>query len=354
MAVTAASIVGDMPCSTTALGVVTTLGQSINTRFLLNNLMFLNDMRVVGVPGCTVYNDPTSGEIDFIEGETCGERNPVQNKFARRQMNLKPAYISKDICKSQYSCSQYSLNTFAMNIADELQNAFVRLLYRALMRDLLTDTEITEDSCDGLKAVTLKEDSVFLTKAKTIDKVDTITADNAMALLLKIASAFEQSYTGVSGVTILAPPGLATALTVALANKNCCSYYDRAGLSIQNMMQINSLTATPLKIITLPESYFKAGAAGYTRIVAFADNQIGYFYNNKHIYNSVISGFSQQVTSLLNLQIMNSVIDYRVIGSPHHTIGVALAMDALVSMRFMRMSQSSVMVLDIKDSILTN
>lgn len=369
--ISSASPVSSTPCSVLALGIANTTANTLTPKFIYDNLTFLSSFNIMGVSGCSVYDDATSGNFNLeeITGLPCGARKPVYNQYDRRQTSFRTFAISKDICGAQYKCSPYSIGDFINNVNLELQNAFVQTIYKVFLTDIVSDTRVSVLECDGsLKPITVANDSVFLLGNTTgvVDKLETaLTADTVLTWLGSIVESFFPKGANINsrGVTLFVPYGFNNTIFGLLSNKNCCSFVMGANRTSYGIMQITNFLSLPLTLVSVDSSLLPPAAdpTNYFRIIAVTNDAFRLYYNNKKIYDpaSMVQSYngSTSITAALinatNAALMNTMIDYRVVNAPQNTIGVALSFDAIMEVGVMRTRPKSILQLDIKKTAMT-
>ena len=344
--------VTDNCCAQGALA-VKTVADTITLEYIKQNIIFMNSIRMRPLMGtCTAYSDIFASGLTFREGSVCGSRNPQTNEYSRRQANIKDFHLEKIICGKTITCSPYSMAQFAANVFQEVQNAFIDTLKRQLLAQLMSDTLVQKEECNGdTTPVKALDDSLTFT-AGAVPKIDSLTKDKIVEVFAQIVAKFVSTHETTTGITILAPASFGIKVNAAFAEFNCCNWYDSQQFMMQSGFTINGRFERPVRILYLPDELFPSPVAGYTRILAFADNAISFNYATEHLY----SMYNQRYFAAnfnANPNIVSQVIDMRAIPVPEHLVGVGLIVDAAMHFVFMREKAGSIMMLDVKDTALT-
>lgn len=340
-------------CCAQGVLAVKTVADTITLEYIKQNIVFMNSLRMRPIMNtCTVYSDIFASGLTFKEGSVCGTRNPQTNEYSRRQANIKDYHLEKIICGKTITCSPYSMTQFAANVFQEIQNAFIDTLKRQLLTQLMSDTLILKEDCNGDTTPVKAIDDALTFTAGVVPKIEALTKDKIVEMFAQIVSKFITTHETTTGITILAPASFGIKVNAAFAEFNCCNWYDSQQFMMQSGFTINGRFERPVRILYLPDDLFPKVVTGYTRILAFADNAISFNYATEHLYSMYNQRyFGANFNS--NPNIISQVVDMRAIPVPEHLVGVGLIIDAAMHFIFMREKGGSIMMLDVKDTALT-
>lgn len=342
-------------CTQGALAATSFIQNKLTLPFLRTN-DFLKGVHILGTTNCDVYASPTASGIEFREGLPCGKVNPVENAYEGRVATLSHFHVSKKLCKKDVMCSDFQPAQFAQLYRDEVWQALLAVLEREFFKQLFSDTTTSKRGCDGtISSVTALSDNITGTTIGKIDKAG-LTADTVYQYLAGIVSKFRAANIATTGITIFMPYEMELLLSGAMANKSCCQWY--SDIMFNNNVSGYTIAGMPLTIVSLDKSVFPDGATGYKRIIAVANNRVGLVYNTYKIYSGYAYSspqyIDQQAVSQFAQTINNEAILDFYLGDPaQDDIGVVLLMKALLDFVFIRLQEKSILLLDIKNDIVT-
>lgn len=344
-------------CTQTALMTTSFVQNKLTVPFLESNL-FLKGVQIIQTDSCDVFLAPTASGIELKESDSpiCEKVNPVTNTYEGRGGVLQNIYESKKVCKNEIMCSAFNAQQYATVIRDELWQAWIRKLQFKFLEALFSDTgTFVRKAGVGPTGVKAIDDNATGASVMQIDKAG-LTADTVHQFLAKIVSKFRAAKIGAQGITIFMPYEMELLISGGMANKQCCQWYsdimfdDNASKYTINGMQVN--------IVTMDKDMFPAGATGYTRIVAVANNRIALVYNPMKIYGGYTMNVPQYIDQFAAQQFYNNIntntatiMDFYMGDPSREDIGTALLMKVLAHFRFIRMQEKCILFIDAKDDI---
>ncbi len=340
-------------CSQAALATTSFIQRKLTLEFIKTNSFLLN-IDILGIQNCNVYDSPYAGGISFAKGLPCGKVNPVENTYKGRTAQLEHFHVAKKICKETIMCSDFSVADFANLLRNETWQALIELLQTNFLSQLMSDTINVERSCDGNVAnVKAIDDNITGSTIQKLEKAS-FTADTVYQILADIVGKFRAANIGANGITIFVPYALEQLISGMMANKQCCQWF--SDIQFNNNVSGYTIAGMKVTIVALDKALFPAGASGYTRILAVANNRTQLVYNTFKIYGGFSPITTQYLASapvqtFLNSLPMNSMLDFYLGEPSKDDIGVALLMKALTDFTFRRIHKNSILMIDIKNDI---